>query len=107
MGSRKQRDLQLLTKAARLFARMTGSYPPDKVAETILACGIPVEDQITSLRKAYDRYIVSSTYPLSDLVTMARRGDIILKFGTYVELDDLMTKGRLDKIYQKAIRSKE
>jgi hypothetical protein len=106
MGSREQRDLQLLTKAARLFARVTGSYPPDKVEESILSCGIPVEDQVVSLRKAYDRYIASSTYPLSDLLDMAKRGDIILQFGVYVRLDDILKKGRLDRIYRKTVRSK-
>jgi hypothetical protein len=106
MGSREERDLQRLTVAAELYAKVTGSFPPDKVAESIRTCGRSVEDQVVSLRAAYDKYITASTYPLSDLVQMAKRGDMILKFGVYVRLDTIMTKGRLDRIYRKAIRSK-
>lgn len=105
MGSREERDLQLLTRAAQLFAKTTKLYPPDKVAESIQTCGRPTEDQVVSLRRAYDEYIKTSTYPLTDLVKMAKRGDMILQFGVYVRLDEMMKKGRLDKIYRKAIRS--
>lgn len=105
MGSREKRDLQVLTTAAELFAKVTGSYPPEQVAEQIASCGIPVEKQIVSLRQAYDKYISTSTYPLIDLVGMAKRGDMILRFGVYVRLDEIMNKGRLDKIYRKTIRS--
>jgi hypothetical protein len=105
MGTREKRDLQSLTSAAELFAKVTGSYPPEQVAEMIASCGISIEGQTVSLREAYDKYINTSTYPLIDLVGMAKRGDMILKFGVYVRLDDIMKKGRLDKIYRKAMRS--
>ncbi len=107
MGSREERDLQLLTRAAELFAKVTGLYPPDQVAGQIEACGIPVGDQIVSLRTAYDNYINTTTYALSDLVGMAKRGDMILQFGIYVRLDETLKKGRLDRIYRKTIRSTE
>lgn len=107
MGTREKRDLQSLTTAAELFAKVTGLYPPDQVAESIVSCGRPIEDQVVSLRESYDKYINTETYPLIDLVSMAKRGDMVLRFGVYVRLDDIMKKGRLDKIYRKAIRSIE
>jgi hypothetical protein len=104
MSGRKDDDLRLLTKAAELFARLSGTYPPEKVESSILSCGVPIEDQIVRLRLTYERYMDSTSCDLRDLVLMAKRGDMLLQFGSYVRLDEMMKTGRLDRLYKRRLR---
>jgi len=107
MTPRRNTDMQLLADAAKLFAKLSGACEPGVMAASLQSCGSSVEDQVVSLRRAYERYLDESSCSLRDLVAMAKRGDMILRFGIYVRLDALMTSGRLDRIYQRALRKLE
>jgi len=98
-------DRRLLIEAAELFAKLSGLYPPDQVETSVDECGQPIKAQVVSLRDTYERYLDESTCTMRELVIMAGRGDIILRFGIHVRLHELLTEGRLGRIYKREKRS--
>ena len=107
MRPSRKTDLQRLTEAATLFAKLSGACLPESVASSLEACNEPIGDQVVSLRQAYERYLAECSCPMQDLVAMAKRGDMLLRFGAYVRLDDILKTGRLDRLYRKTLKQRD
>ena len=101
MNARQARDLKLLGDAARLFAKVSGACSLDQVDESLDLCNRSLPEQVVSLRDAYERYLDECSCTMRDLVAMACRGDMLLRFGAHVRLDNMLRSGRLDRIYRR------
>jgi len=53
------------------------------------------------LREVYERYLSDVSVSMKEIVKHARRGDLLLRFSKLARLDELVTEGPLDTIYQR------